>query len=74
MAARLAIGLVAASVLFALLQGRGGLLLLYPNQTFSGLQLWQPFTYAFIENDELGVIFSAIIIYSTGGALESFWG
>jgi membrane associated rhomboid family serine protease len=74
MAARLAIGLVAGSVLFALLQGLGRELLLSPNQVFYGLRLWQPFTYAFVENDPLGIIFSALIIYSTGGALEGYWG
>ncbi|MCY1081337.1 DUF1751 domain-containing protein [Archangium lansingense] len=74
MAAKLAIGLVVGSVLFALLQGVGSLLLLVPNQVFYGFRLWQPVTYAFIENDPVGIIFSAIIIWSTGGALESFWG
>jgi membrane associated rhomboid family serine protease len=74
MAARLAIGLVAGSVLFALLQAQGALLLLVPNLVFQGFRLWQPFTYVFVESDPVGVIFSALIIYSTGGMLESFWG
>jgi hypothetical protein len=73
MAAKLAVGLVAGSVLFHLTKaGLGSLLLLVPG--FIGSFLWQPFTYAFIEVSPLGIIFGAMITWSIGGYLESVWG
>lgn len=75
MAARLAVGLVAGSVLFALTQATfGSLLLLVPQAVIGRLMLWQPVTYAFIETSPMGVIFGALIIWSLGGALEMTWG
>jgi membrane associated rhomboid family serine protease len=71
--AKLAIGLVAGSVLFLLTRNTGGvLLLLTPGKL--GSFLWQPLTYAFIETSPLGIIFGAIIIWSIGGWLEGVWG
>lgn len=71
----LALALVAGSVLFALLNhaGIGALLLLIPSSVLSGW-VWQILSYAFIATDPLGVIFGALILFQTGGALESFWG
>ncbi|MBN1208656.1 MAG: DUF1751 domain-containing protein [Myxococcaceae bacterium] len=73
MSAKLAIGLVAGSVLFLLTRsGLGNLLLLIPG--FLGSFLWQPFTYAFIEVHAISILFGAIIIWSIGGFLEGVWG
>jgi membrane associated rhomboid family serine protease len=70
-AAKLAVALVAGSLLFALTGGGAGrMLLLVPAEVVYGLRLWQPLTYAFIETSPLGVIFGALIIWSIGGALE----
>ncbi|WNG20245.1 DUF1751 domain-containing protein [Cystobacter fuscus] len=74
MAAKLAIGLVAGSVLSLLLRPAGDLLLLSPEGVLSQLWLWQPFTYGFIERSPLGIIFGAMILYSIGGGLEMSWG
>ncbi|NMO21108.1 DUF1751 domain-containing protein [Pyxidicoccus fallax] len=74
-ASKLAVALVAGSVLFHLTKGgQGGLLLLFPDFVFTRFFLWQPLTYAFIEGSPLGIIFGAIIIWSIGGYLESIWG
>jgi membrane associated rhomboid family serine protease len=73
--AKLALGLVAGSVLFLLTRnGQGGLLLLLPAYVFSHLTLWQPFTYGFVETGPLGILFGALIIWSIGGWLEASWG
>jgi membrane associated rhomboid family serine protease len=70
-AAKLALGLVAGSLLFALTGSAGGrMLLLAPYEVVYGLRLWEPFTYAFVETSPIGVIFGALIIWSIGGALE----
>lgn len=75
MSARLAVGLVAGSVLFlATRGGLGGLLLLLPSEVFGRFFLWQPLTYAFVETSPLGIIFGALIIWSIGGWLEMSWG
>jgi membrane associated rhomboid family serine protease len=73
MSAKLAIGLVAGSVLFLLTRSTGGiLLLLTPGKL--GSFLWQPLSYSFIETSPMGIIFGAIIIWSIGGWLEGVWG
>jgi len=73
MSAKLAVGLVAGSVLFLLTRAAAGpLLLLTPG--YLGSFLWQPFSYAFIEVSPLGIIFGALIIWSIGGWLEGVWG
>ena len=75
MAARLAIGLVVGSVLTLAMQATiGRLLVLTPGAVFPGLQLWQPFTYAFVETEPFGIIFGAFALYSIGGGLEMSWG
>ena len=74
-AAWLAVALIGGSIVFGLLahQGLGGLLLLIPGQVLRGW-VWQPFTYAFVENSPMGVIFGALIVWQLGGALEQSWG
>lgn len=78
MSSKLAVGLVAGSVLYLLLgyQGatQGVLLLLSPNTVFGNLFLWQPFTYAFIESEPISILFGALLLWSIGGSLESTWG
>lgn len=73
MSSKLALGLVAGSVMYLLTRNaQGTLLLLVPG--FIGSFLWQPFTYAFIEVNPISIIFGGIIIWSIGGFLESIWG
>ncbi|HVG63501.1 MAG TPA: DUF1751 domain-containing protein [Hyalangium sp.] len=73
MSAKLAIGMVAGSVLYLLTRNTGGvLLLLTPGKL--GSFLWQPLSYAFIEASPIGIMFGAIIIWSIGGWLEGVWG
>jgi membrane associated rhomboid family serine protease len=79
MAARLALSLVAVSVVGALLAkgGKGDVLPLVPAYALGlagPFSPWQPFTYVFLADSPLGVIFNALIVYSMGGALESRWG
>jgi hypothetical protein len=70
MAARLAIGLVVGSVLSLLAGPLGALLMLNPEAVLPGLQLWQPFTYGFVEHHPMSIIFGAFLLYSIGGGLE----
>jgi membrane associated rhomboid family serine protease len=48
-------------------------LLLIPGRVLAGA-VWQPITYAFIEASPLSVLFSAVILVSIGGVLETMWG
>ncbi|WP_317987942.1 DUF1751 domain-containing protein [Hyalangium gracile] len=72
-AAKLAIAMVAGSVLYLLTRGGGGGLLLLSPRSLGGF-LWQPFTYGFIETSPLGILFGGLIIWSIGGWLEGVWG
>ncbi|MGZ3458772.1 MAG: DUF1751 domain-containing protein [Archangium sp.] len=74
MAARLAIGLVVGSFLALAVRPLAGLLVLSPRAVFPGLQLWQPFTYAFVELEPFSIILGAFALYSVGGGLEMSWG
>jgi len=74
MAAKLAIGLVVGSVLSLAVRPLGDRLMLWPGSVLPGLMLWQPFTYAFVELNPIGIIFGAMILYSIGGGLEQSWG
>ncbi len=74
MAAKLAIALVAGSVISLAAGQVGSLLLLAPQGVLGNFWLWQPFTYAFVERSPLGIIFGALILYSIGGGLEMTWG
>ncbi len=71
LSAKLAIALIAGSVIFFLT--RSELLLLVPGAVLSGA-IWQLLTYAFIATDPLGVIFGALVVWSIGSALEASWG
>lgn len=64
---------IAVSVVGALVPSLRSLLALWP-EAFWGGYVWQPLTYAFIEDSPLGVIFGALIVWSLGGALEQMWG
>jgi len=72
--AKLAVGLVAGSVLQALT--RTSLLMLVPDHVISlpVPMVWQLVTYAFIATDPLSVIFGALVMVSVGGPLEAAWG
>lgn len=72
--AKLAVALVAGSVLHALT--RTPFLLLVPGMVIDlpVPMVWQLVTYGFIATDPLGVIFGALIMVSVGGALEAAWG
>ncbi len=73
-AAKLAIGLIVGSVIFALTRGGlGERLMLSPALTWSG-DLWQPLTYVFVEGSPMGVIFGALVLWQMGGGLEQPWG
>lgn len=72
-AAKLAIAVVAVSLVSALARLQG-MLALFPEAVLRELWLWQPLTYAFLAGDPFGVIFSALILWSIGGAMEQTWG
>ncbi|MHB8875718.1 MAG: DUF1751 domain-containing protein [Myxococcaceae bacterium] len=72
--AKLAIALIAGSLLFAMARGLGMWLVLTPGAVFGSFALWQPLTYTFVETTPMGVIFGALITWSIGGALEQTWG
>jgi membrane associated rhomboid family serine protease len=74
MAARLAIGLVVGSLLVLLTGSLGQYLLLHPRGVLLNFWLWQPFTYGFVGQGAMGIIFGAIILFSIGGTLEASWG
>jgi membrane associated rhomboid family serine protease len=75
LAAKLAIALVAASIVGALLPSTlRPYIYLSPERVIHGLAIWQPFSYAFLATGALGVIFGALILWSIGGALEASWG
>jgi membrane associated rhomboid family serine protease len=79
-AAKLAVTLVAVSVVGALLAngGHGDLLRLVPAETvgMGGLPFrpWQPLSYVFIASSPWEVIIGALVLWSLGGALEMRWG
>jgi membrane associated rhomboid family serine protease len=74
-AVRLALAVVAGSVVYALFrQSYGAALLLTPAEAVGRLWLWQPLTYAFIETSPMGVIFAALVLWQVGGSLEQSWG
>ncbi|QSQ13404.1 DUF1751 domain-containing protein [Myxococcus landrumensis] len=74
MSSKLAVGLVAGSVMYLLLRAQGSFLLLMPSGVFGHLFIWQPLTYAFIESEPLSIIFGAMLLWSIGGWLEGYWG
>ena len=74
-ATRLALALVVGSVVWALTRdGLGAALLLTPALVLQQHWLWQPLSYAFIEQSPMGVIFGALILWQLGGSLERSWG
>ena len=74
-ATKLAIGLIAGSVIAWLLPQEWAVrFALSPELMVHQYALWQPLTYGFIETSPTGVIFGALILWSVGGALEMQWG
>jgi membrane associated rhomboid family serine protease len=74
-AVRLAVAVVAGSVVYALFrQSYGAALLLTPAQVVGRLWVWQLLSYAFIETSPMGVIFAALVLWQVGGSLEQSWG
>ena len=74
-AAQLAVGLVLGSVVFAF--GKSSFsewIILVPGLVFTKFAFWQLLTFSFIEDNTMGVIFGALILWSIGGALENTWG
>jgi membrane associated rhomboid family serine protease len=69
---KLALALVAGSVLFAMFLREW--VLLVPAMVIGQLAVWQPLTYVFVETSPMGVIFGGLIVWSIGGALEQTWG
>src|SRR5688500_2581419 len=72
-AAKLAIALVGGSVVALLMSRSSYSLFLTPDLVRDG-QLWQLVTQIPLAGNPLGIMFGGIIIWSMGGALESFWG
>lgn len=70
-AAKLAVALVAGSLIFAVVFRE---LALMPAEVVKQFFLWQPLAYAFVETSPMGVIFGALILWSIGGSLEQTWG
>jgi membrane associated rhomboid family serine protease len=74
-AVRLALAVVAGSVVYALFrQSYGAALLLTPAEVVGRAWVWQPLTYAFVETSPMGVIFAALVLWQVGGSLEQSWG
>lgn len=72
-AAKLAIGVIAVSFLARLLNV-DPYLELVPGLVIERFWAWQPVSYTLLAGDPFGVIFSALILWSIGGAMEQSWG
>ncbi len=78
-AAKLAIAVIAASVIAALVPGLQQWLGLVPGLATGTLgnaipALWQPLTYIPLAFEPFGVLIGALIVWSIGGSLEQSWG
>jgi|688.fasta_scaffold212140_1 membrane associated rhomboid family serine protease len=72
---KLAVGIVAASVIFQLLGPRiQSLLAFVPPFTIYNLEIWRVFSALLIAQSPMQVIFGALIIYSLGSTLEYTYG
>jgi membrane associated rhomboid family serine protease len=69
----LAILTVIASIIWAVLAEQGITLYLIPGYVLRG-QLWQLITFIPASIGTWAVLFTALIIWTTGGSLESYWG
>lgn len=73
-ATRLAIGIIAVSVVAGLFRSSfGPLLLLMPAAVVKGF-IFEPFTYSFIDQQPMGVLFGALCMWQMGSSLELSWG
>ena len=73
-AAKLAIAVIAASVIAALVPGLQAWLGLSPGLVIGSFALWQPLTYVPLAFEPFGVLIGALIVWSIGGSLEQSWG
>lgn len=73
--AKLALAIVAGSVLTALLKAFvAPWLMLVPGMVFERYAFWQPLSYIFVAASPMGVIFGALIVWSVGSSLEHVLG
>ncbi|HYV46983.1 MAG TPA: DUF1751 domain-containing protein [Myxococcaceae bacterium] len=73
--AKLAAVFVAGSVVARLIEDSTDFSLrLVPGQVMTDFTLWQLVTFIPVDFSVMGVVFGAIVIWSMGGALESWWG
>ena len=70
--AKLAIALIAGSVLYFLT--RTDMLVLVPGFVLERGAIWELVTYSFVASDPLGVIFGTLVVWSIGSSLEASWG
>jgi len=70
--AKLAIAIIGCSLL-ATLSLAAEFLPLFPGSVLRGA-VWQLFTYQFVADSPLGVLFDALIVWQIGTALEASWG
>jgi membrane associated rhomboid family serine protease len=73
-AAKLAVAIIASSVLVALVPTLGVWLVLVPEAVVTRFALWQPLTYIPVALHPFGVLIGALIVWSIGGSLEQSWG
>lgn len=69
----LTVGLVALSVVVALVDPLRAFVPLYPGAVLQGW-VWQLLSYVLLENSPFGVLFGAYILWTIGGDLERQWG
>lgn len=73
--AKLAAVFVVGSVVAKLIEDSTSFTLrLVPGQVMTDFTLWQLLTFIPLEFSVMGILFGAIVIWSMGGALESWWG
>jgi membrane associated rhomboid family serine protease len=72
LSAKLAIALIAGSVVTFL--AGPTFLVLDPELVLTRGTIWQLVSYAFVARDPLTIIFSALVVWSIGSALEATWG
>lgn len=74
-ATALALISVVTSIVWWVLATQGVVdLYLTPGAVLHGFALWQPFTWLPVSTDTGSVLFSALILWSTGGSVERRWG
>ncbi|MFL5319882.1 MAG: DUF1751 domain-containing protein [Myxococcaceae bacterium] len=71
---KMAVAVVVGSIVNALMahHAEAPYLSLIPSHVIPWV--WEPFTYGFVANDPLGVLFGALIVWQMGSTLEMTWG